>query len=149
MKVLLKTLLTFIMSSYMYSQDNKPYEQFTEEYDLMRYIEIKDSRYMDNWKIANTKVHFNKNFGGHIKIEIEDDFTLELFQKTAVEERFESRTNLKYLFSISEDEDGNEYEVLFYLHEQKDIVIYVNTGTDYTHMYQFIKRKYYEKTDTP
>lgn len=104
---------------------------------------------MDNWKIANTKVHFNKNFGGHIKIEIEDDFTLELFLKTAVEERFDSRINLKYLFSISEDEDGNEYEVLFYLHEQNDIVIYVNTGTDYTHMYQFIKRKYYEKTDTP
>jgi hypothetical protein len=149
MKLLFKVVLICIISNYAYSQKEDSYEQFTVEYDLGRFIEVSQVKKMDNWKEIKTKIHFNKNFGGHIKIEAEDGWVLELFQITPIEERVDSETNREFLLTLCEDEEKNQYELLFYLDEDKSTIIYMNTGEEFTHVYQFIRRKYYEKKDTP
>ena len=122
--------------------------EFSHEYDTMRYSDLANLK--DNWKAINTIVSFNKTGNGKVNIKSDNGFELELTQISQVEKFVdENANNSEYLLSLLEDTEGNQYELQLYLNEKADLLLYIVTDNGITHGYQFLKRKFYENTDTP
>jgi hypothetical protein len=146
-KIFLITSIMLLNTVFSQKAREKLHE-FTLEYDTMRYSDLANLK--DNWKAINTIVSFNKTGDGKVNIKSDNGFELELTQISQVEKLVnENAENREYLLSLLEDNEGNQYELELYLDEKADLLLYIVTDNGITHGYQFLKRKFYEKTDNP